>query len=240
MPLDEQHFSEEFCQRRAVRSESFDRGDAVLEKYKYLYDGELLNSVETYLDHSSSPQLSLRQTLLSLHCFSAFPLDWGYLGEVLMCSNWKSFAKLWNSQQSNRSESIWQTLSCKMRLQLSNNLLMISGNKIVCTVELKEVCRDALAGSCLYFMAHQRFFLLCWFVTITDTASWDDLWNLLVHSWPIESFLSPPQTALDTQVACMYCASDRMSQDIISWTTILSPLNTMTFWNDSSSLKLKR
>ena len=86
MPLDEQH-------RRAVRSESFDRGDAVLEKYKYLYDGELLNSMETYLDHSSSPQLSLRQTLLSLHCFSAFPLDWGYLGEVLMCSNWKSFAK---------------------------------------------------------------------------------------------------------------------------------------------------
>ena len=31
---------------------------------------------------------------------------------------------------------------------------MISGNKIVGTVELKEVCRDALAGSCLYFMAH--------------------------------------------------------------------------------------
>ena len=196
--------------------------------------------METYLDHSSSPQLSnLRQTLLSFHCFSAFPLDLWYLGEVLMCSNWKSFAKLWNSQQSNRSESIWQTLSCKMRLQLSNNLLMISGNKIVCTVELKEVCRDALAGSCLYFMAHQRFFLLCWFVTITDTASWDDLWNLLVHSWPIESFLSHPQTALDTQVAYMYYASDTMSHDIIRWTTILSPLNTTAFWNDSSSLKLK-
>ena len=62
---------------------------------------------------------------------------------------------------------------------------------------------------------HTRgFFLLCWFVTITDTASWDDLWNLLVHSWPIESFLSHPQTALDTQVAYMYYASDTMSHDI--------------------------
>ena len=57
---------------------------------------------------------------------------------------------------------------------------------------------------------HTRvFFLLCWFVNITDTASWDDLWNVLVHSWPTESSTDSPGHPDGLHVLCQWYSVSR-------------------------------
>ena len=70
--------------------------------------------------------------------FSAFPLDWGYYGDILSCSNWYSSANFFVVC----GESVRKTISCQMRFQLVNNHSGCHGHQYI---QLKE---KRIAVSC--------------------------------------------------------------------------------------------
>ena len=55
-------------------------------------------------------------------------------------------------------------------IQLEEIRMVVSCNQLLGTLELEQVCCDALPWSFRYFVTFQRLFLLLWFVAVANVA----------------------------------------------------------------------